>query len=283
MCTSPKRQNHRKFAILNKFKWKYHSGCQNDGSVNVYYHLRFSVCFLRIFLSTRISLHRVFLILLISLSPQLHSNLLVLCKFRRRPVHHDLRSLTRREQQIQYSKTGRIPTRIRIRKHMSWKEERLCISGNYVRIEGVCNSFSIILVSSLLCVPFRCTFFSLLATIWLSHLNFKPIILVDCSDWIRSHSRLDANHVLNPLLPPALLRHRVSSNPFQRQFSCPAWTTLPPPLRAFQFAFFLRLSRPEPSFEANWSNGSAVVIIFSRSFILLCLFVHWNYLHWSPD
>ena len=79
------------------------------------------------------------------------------------------------------------------------------------------------------------------------------------SVWVRWHSRLDANLILrqdSSVISPSctLLYHRVSPNSSQRQFSCPAWTTPLPTLKAFHFALFLRLSYLQLLFEANWKK-----------------------------
>lgn len=112
-----------------------------------------------------------------------------------------------------------------------------------------------------------------------------PLSFYSLSVWLLSHLRLNASHILRQYLSfniasLLLLCHCMSPNPSQGQFSCPAWMMPPPPLRAFWCALFLRLLHLQPLFEANWTDGSAIVT-FAMFYILLCWFAYWDYPHWS--
>ena len=75
-----------------------------------------------------------------------------------------------------------------------------------------------------------------------------------------------------PLISPACtLSPRVSLNSLQKQFSCPAWTTPPPPMRAILFTLFPSLSHPQLLWRRNGQTDLPLSSLHILYFLLICL------------
>ena len=92
------------------------------------------------------------------------------------------------------------------------------------------------------------------------------------SVWIRSHSRVDTNHVLRFTIACTYFvtaAHHPTHCQGMLGLNDATSTVESFPVFSFPQAF----SHPQPTFEANWTNGFAVVILLSTSYssLLICL------------
>ena len=101
------------------------------------------------------------------------------------------------------------------------------------------------------------------------------------SVWIRSHSRLDANHVIRPLLSPACTFSPCVTQPvIAKAILFPGLNDATSAVESFPVLF---LSFPQAFTPPTSRRIGQMDPPLSSFYILLCWFVYWDHPHWSPE